>query len=97
MRGQIVQHEDITRAQRRHEDLLDIGLKNLAIYGALMHEGCGHTRAAQTGGEVYGFQWPCRTPIRQRSPRKALPRRRAIFTKMAGFVDKDQAVQIESG
>ena len=46
MSGQIVQHDDIARAQRRHENVLDSGLKNLAVHGALMHEGCHHAHEA---------------------------------------------------
>ena len=53
--GQIVQHNDIARAQRRHENMLHIGLKNLAVHGAIMDEGCGHAREAQACGESGGF------------------------------------------
>ena len=42
--NQIVEHHDITRAQRRHQDLLDIGQEGLAINGPVEDRGGGEGR-----------------------------------------------------
>mgnify|MGYP006877111336 CR=1 FL=1 len=68
--GQIVQHDDIARARGRAENMLDTGLQNLAVHGALMYEVCGLTRETQAGGESGGFPVPMRSVSWQNSTRK---------------------------
>jgi hypothetical protein len=49
MAAQIVEQDNVTRPERRRQDLFEIGAETLAIDGAVAHARCGDAAAAQAG------------------------------------------------
>ena len=49
--GQVIQHDHISRAQRRHQDLFHVGLKRRGVDGPVEHRGRGQALEAQPGND----------------------------------------------
>ena len=93
--GQIVQNDDVPRAQGRSEDLPNIGAEDVAVQGAVQHLGGGNAGGAQAGHQGGGFpvtmrHWGEQTQgASAQSPGHVSCRR--------GLIEKHQALRIKGG
>lgn len=92
---QVVHHHDIAAAQRRRQDLLDIGEKGRAGHGAVERHRRDHTRKRQAADERRCLP----VTVGNRRPAALALERTAIHPRHLGrgstLVDEDQALRIE--
>jgi hypothetical protein len=74
VRGEVVHHHEVARAQRRRQGLLDIREEARPVDRAIEHAGCGEAVVAQRGDDGGGFPvGPWGTAATTRRPRGARP------------------------
>ena len=79
----IVHQHHFARGKRRRQDLLDIGQERRPIERAVDRHRRVDAIPPQRGDERLRLPMPNGTDIRQRSPRGAQPKRRAMFVEIA--------------
>ena len=94
---EVIENHDVSRAQRRHQDLLDVGQEGPAVHGAVMHHRGSHAAGPQGTDEGGGLP----VPMRHAHPQPLAPRRPAVPTGHlgggAGLIDEDQPLGVEVG
>ncbi len=96
MAAQVVHDDDVARAERRHQELLDISEEGLAVDGAVEHARCIDPIMAERGEKGKGSPVPVRH-LRAKSLAAPGATMRAGHVRLRpGFVDEDQAFRIEA-
>ena len=72
--AEVVEDHDVARLEGRNEDLLDIGVKALAIDRPSNRQGASMRSLRRAARKVAVFQRPCGTASTRRSPFGAQPR-----------------------
>jgi hypothetical protein len=95
--GQVVEDDDVAGAERRCQDLFDIGQKGGPVHGAVEHHGRGHAIQAQRTHEGRGLPVAVghRCPASLAAPRATVAPR--PLGRGAGLVDEDQALGVQIG
>ena len=69
--GEIVEHDDIARTQRGHQDLLDVGAEGVIVDRPIEHRGRGQLRGAERGNHRVRLPVAARRVIPNARPAKA--------------------------
>ena len=89
MHRQVVEHDDIARLQRRHEDLLDIGEERGVVDRAIEDGRRREPVDAKAGHDGVGLPMPARRVIVEAHAAGTPPVAAQQIRGDAGFVDED--------
>ena len=70
---EVVEDDDIARAQRRHQDLFDVGEERRTINGPIKHRGCAQPLKTKRGNHCVGLPVTARGVIAEPGPSRAAP------------------------
>ena len=91
---EVIEDDDIARAQRRHEDLLDVGEKRRVVERTI-EDGCGGEPVDAQGGDD-GVRLPM--AARRVIPQPHTPRAPSVpayeIRRDAGFIDEDVGARV---
>lgn len=93
--GQVVHDHNVTRLERWHDDLVDVGLKPTAVDGAVQDHRRHHTAQAQPRNKCRCFAVPMGKAHAQALPFLASAVRARHVRRRPGFVDKDQSFRVQ--
>jgi len=89
MDREVVEDDDVARAQRWHQDLFDVGEERRAIHGPIEHRGRAQTLKTERGDHRVGLPVTARRVIAESGAARAAAVAPEQIGRHAAFIEKD--------